>query len=395
MRVAFYAPLKAPDHPVPSGDRRVARLLIAALTRAGHKVQVASRLRSFDGIGDPERQQRLRRQGEAIAARLIARLRAADAEQRPQAWFTYHPYYKAPDWIGPAVSDALDIPYLIAEASHAAKRAEGPWAAGHAATATAIMAADCVFCLNPVDVGGLMPLVRDRSRLVTLPPFLDTGAYGTPDRATARAALALRLGLQPEAEPGSPWLIAVAMMRPGDKLQSYRVLGDALAQLLDRDWRLIVVGDGKARDEVEAALAPLGGRVAWVGALAPEDVAPVYAAADICVWPAVNEAYGMALLEAQAAGLPVVAGSGGGVPSIVADRETGLLTRPGDALSFAAALARLLGDAELRAAMGAAARRRVVEHHGIDAAAGRIDTALRAAVAERARPASPHREDEP
>jgi glycosyltransferase involved in cell wall biosynthesis len=383
MRVAFYAPLKAPDHPVPSGDRRVARLLIAALTRAGHKVQLASRLRSFDGKGDPERQQRLRRQGEAIAARLIARLRAAGADQRPQAWFTYHPYYKAPDWIGPAVSEALDIPYLIAEASHAAKRAEGPWAAGHAAAATAIMAADCVFCVNPVDVAGLTPLVRHRSRLITLPPFLDTEAYGGLERAAARAALALRLGLQPEA--GSPWLIAVAMMRPGDKLQSYRVLGEALAQILDRDWRLIVVGDGKARDEVEAALAPLGPRVAWVGALAPEDLAPVYAAADICVWPAVNEAYGMALLEAQASGLPVVAGSGGGVPSVVADRETGLLTRPGDPLSFAAALARLLGDADLCAAMGAAARRRVVEHHGIDAAAGRIDAALRAAVAERAR----------
>jgi hypothetical protein len=45
MRIAFYAPMKPPDHPVPSGDRRMSRLLIAALGRAGHEVELASRLR--------------------------------------------------------------------------------------------------------------------------------------------------------------------------------------------------------------------------------------------------------------------------------------------------------------------------------------------------------------
>lgn len=378
MRIAFYAPLKAPSHPVPSGDRRMARLLVAALTRAGHTVRLASRLRSYDGEGNPERQRELQRQGQAAAARLIERYRALDADRRPQLWFTYHPYYKAPDWIGPAVSHALDIPYVAAEASHAPKRADGPWALGHAAAATAIMAADRVLCLNPVDVAGLTPLVRERSRLVTLPPFLDEAAYDGRDRAEARRALAARWTL----DPGLPWLLTVAMMRPDAKLQSYRVLGEALGHLLDRRWRLIVVGDGKARGEVQAALARLGDRVIWAGALAPEELPPVYAAADLFAWPAVNEAYGMVLLEAQASGLPVVAGRAGGVAAIVADGETGLLTRPGDPLSFAAAVARLLGDGDLRAAMGQAAQRAIAARHSMAAAAAALDRTLAAVLAE-------------
>jgi glycosyltransferase involved in cell wall biosynthesis len=311
----------------------------------------------------------------------VTQYRAAPADRRPEAWFTYHLYYKAPDWLGPAVAEALDIPYVVAEASHAPKRAESAWAAGHAQAAIGIMAADCVFCLNPVDMAGLAPLIRDPGRLVQLPAFLDTRDYAPRDREAARTALAARLDLDPSA----PWLVAVAMMRPGDKLRSYQVLGEALSQLLDRPWRLLTVGDGAARGEVEAALAPLGARVAWLGRQTPEALAEIYAAADIAVWPAINEAYGMALLEAQAAGLPVVAGASGGVASIVTDRRTGLLTRPGEALSFAAALARLLGDDNLRATLGAAARRHVAEHHGIDAAASRIDGALAAVAAGRAR----------
>ena len=59
MRIAFHAPLKPPDHPVPSGDRRVARLFLAALREAGHAATVASRLRSWDDASVPGRQARL------------------------------------------------------------------------------------------------------------------------------------------------------------------------------------------------------------------------------------------------------------------------------------------------------------------------------------------------
>ena len=61
MKVAFYAPLKPPDHPVPSGDRQLARALLQALRAGGHETFVASRFRSYDGAGDAARQARLRR----------------------------------------------------------------------------------------------------------------------------------------------------------------------------------------------------------------------------------------------------------------------------------------------------------------------------------------------
>jgi glycosyltransferase involved in cell wall biosynthesis len=167
------------------------------------------------------------------------------------------------------------------------------------------------------------------------------------------------------------------MMRAPDKLASYRLLAQAMQRLSGRPWRLILVGDGPERPAVESAFAACGERVAFAGLRTPEAIARFHAAADLFVWPAVNEAYGMALLEAAAAGLPVVAGRVGGVPEIVADGETGLLVPGGDAAAFADATARLLRDAPLRRRLGRAAARRAEERHGFAAAAARLDAILR------------------
>lgn len=368
MRIAFHAPLKPPDHPVPSGDRLVARLLIAALTRGGHTVDLAARLRTWDGAGDAARQARIREIGARVAARLMRRYRAAPPEARPQAWFTYHLYHKAPDWLGPAVADALGIPYLVAEASIANKQAGGPWRVGHETTIKAIARADAIISLNEADENGLRPWVADESRLHRLAPFLDPAPFTAAQAARAhhRAALARDHGL----DPAQPWLAAVAMMRAGDKLRSYALLAEALRRVTDKPWQLAVAGDGPARPEVEHALSALGReRVRFVGRLDEAALPGFYAASDLYVWPAVREAFGMALLEAQASGCPVVAGAEGGVPGIVHDGETGLLTPPGDAAAFSRAVARMLDDENFRRRMGADAMQCVAAHHGIDGAA--------------------------
>jgi glycosyltransferase involved in cell wall biosynthesis len=376
MRIAFYAPMKPPDHPVPSGDRRMARLLVAALRHAGHRVEVASRLRSRDGAGDPVRQMRLARAGAATAARLLRRYRGQPPGHRPRVWMTYHLYYKAPDWLGPAVSAGLGIPYIAVEASLASKRATGPWARGHDAAVSALAHAAAVIALNPADIECL----PHPARVHSVAPFLDPAPYraAAVRRDTARAALAAQFAIPAEA----PWLLTVAMMRPGDKLTSYRQLATALLRVTNHDWRLLIAGDGPARPAVADAFAwAAPGRVHWLGAWPSDRLPALYAASDILVWPAHNEAYGMALLEAQAAGLPVLAGAGGGVASIVRDGHTGVLTPPGDGAAFAAALEALLAAPARRRAMAAAALAMVAGAHDLDQAARRLDAIL-AAVTE-------------
>ncbi|HYC13665.1 MAG TPA: hypothetical protein VEC75_05420, partial [Stellaceae bacterium] len=198
MRIAFYAPLKPPDHPVPSGDRRMARLLLQAIERAGHETMVAARLRSWDGTGDRGRQERVRALGNRIAARFVARARR-DPRRRPDLWLTYHLYYKAPDWIGPEVAEALGIPYVVAEASLAQKRRGGAWDLGHRATAAALARADRVIGLNSADREGVLPALASPERWLALKPFLDNAPFlrALARRDAARKALAERHGLDP------------------------------------------------------------------------------------------------------------------------------------------------------------------------------------------------------
>src|SRR6202035_1033312 len=171
-----------------------------------------------DPVGGDLRQARFAARGRQAAERLIARWRA-QPDAAPGLWFTYHLYYKAPDGIGPAVSAALGIPYVVAEASFAAKRAGGPWDKGHRAVGAALPQADRVIGLNRADREGVLPLLVHPDRWLAFPPFIDAQNYRSRRH-----------------KPGSPVrLVTVAMMRPGDKLASYRVLGAALRQLLDLD----------------------------------------------------------------------------------------------------------------------------------------------------------------
>ncbi|HYL89720.1 MAG TPA: glycosyltransferase family 4 protein [Burkholderiales bacterium] len=372
MRIAFYAPLKSPTHGTPSGDRRVAGLLMDALAHAGHRVQVASTFRTYDGNGEASRQRALRDQGAALAQQMVADWKAGPADERPELWFTYHLYYKAPDWLGPAVSEALGIPYVISEASYAHKRAQGPWALGHEGSAEAIRRAALVLAPSRDDIPGLEQII-DATRIVYLPPFLDTAPYVAA--AANRQALRAELAAERNLDPNVPWIAVVAMMRAGDKLASYRALAGALRRLDDLPWQLVVAGDGVARQEVEALFDR---RARFLGSLRQRRIAQVLAASDLSAWPAVNEAYGMALLEAQAAGVPVVSCASRGVPEVVVDGRTGILVSCGDEAALARAVRELLVDSERRRALGREAANHVARQRSLEAAAARIGAALSA-----------------
>ena len=104
----------------------------------------------------------------------------------------------------------------------------------------------------------------------------------------------------------------------------------------------------------------LAARVVSHGPLARQEVAALYRAADVFVLPALREPYGTVWGEAMALGLPVVGWRAGNLPYLAEDEREALLVEPGDVDGLARALARLAGDEDLRARLGAAAKRRAV-----------------------------------
>ena len=132
----------------------------------------------------------------------------------------------------------------------------------------------------------------------------------------------------------------------------------ALAGLDGTPFRARLVGDGRDRVDVERELERLGldGHVELLGER--DDVPGLLAGSDVFVLSSRSEGMPLAILEAMAAGLPVVASDVGGIGELVVDGETGVLVRPGDRDALAAALERLAGDRALRKRMGAAGRAR-------------------------------------
>lgn len=340
----------------------MARLLVKALDRAGFAPQLASELRTLDKAGDKQVQENLKQQSLVEASRLIAHYSALPKEERPALWFTYHVYYKAPDWIGPQVCEALNIPYVIAEGSRASKRAEGPWALGHQGAEKALDSANAILVMTHKDRVALEKARPAHQALIDLLPFVDADEWPRPS---------------PSKRSGAPRLLTVAMMRDGDKHASYRILASALERIADLPWTLDIVGDGEARAGIERMFEPFAERVRFHGAIErQEDLASLYQGADLFVWPAVNEAYGMVLLEAQLFGCSVVAGNFGGVASVVRHDETGLLTLPGDVTAFADGMRNLLEHPERLLALGHHAQRFVAEERDLDSAALRLREAL-------------------
>lgn len=368
MRIGFYAPLKPPDHAAPSGDRRMARLFMQLLRNLGHQVETLSTLRSYNRDGDPAQEA-----GTAMAAtREIERLAAAwqaNPATRPDLLFTYHVYHKAADYLGPALKQRYGLPYVIAEPSVAPKREHSPWAAGYAQAARAIRSADILLPITALDRICLSAFAG-ADKVHPFPPFLDHQAFAAAaaQHDRHRRVVAQRFGLA----PGQPWLLAVGMMRAGDKMASFLRLAEMLAPAMDTDWQLLLVGDGPERRAVAQAFAFASDRVRFSGQLEAADLPGIYAACDLYVWPAINEAYGMALLEAQAAGLPVLSVNTRGVPDIVHHGETGWLTTDAQPESLATALRDLLKDTTRRQNMARAAIEHVEAHLSMVAAQRRL-----------------------
>jgi glycosyltransferase involved in cell wall biosynthesis len=118
--------------------------------------------------------------------------------------------------------------------------------------------------------------------------------------------------------------------------------------------RLALVGDGPHRQQLERLFE--GTATTFVGYLAGDELASAYASGDAFVFPSSTETLGLVLLEAMAAGCPVVGANRGGIPDIVSDGINGCLYDPDQPASLVTAVQRLLGDGATRAQLRQAAR---------------------------------------
>ncbi|TWF57125.1 glycosyltransferase family 4 protein [Neorhizobium alkalisoli] len=352
MNIAFYAPLKSPRHPVPSGDRLMARQLLEALRLARHAADVVSEFRAFLPDATSPTEER-----DAQAEAEITRISTVWEETgTPDRWVTYHPYYKAPDLIGPNLCRRFGVPYLTVETSYSNRRNRGQWIRAQELVAEGARQATVNICITERDAHGLREVIPE-ARLARISPFIDPALYLVHD---------------PVPQLGK--LMTVAMMRPGDKLSSYTALAESLSRIGHLDWALSIIGDGPARAEVEALFENLPeGRIEWLGQREPAEIAKLLSTASLYVWPGHGEAYGLAYLEAQAAGLPVVAEAVAGVSEAVANGRSGILTPGGDRDAYAMAIARLLEDQTERQKLAGNARDFILSERSITAAATRLN----------------------
>ena len=151
--------------------------------------------------------------------------------------------------------------------------------------------------------------------------------------------------------------------------KGFALLLDAVHALVERglDVALTVVGDGPSREHLHAQAARLGlaDRVEWVGALGQDEIRAAYARADVFCLPSFAEGVPVVLMEAMAMEVPVVATRIAGIPELIEDGASGLLVTPARGDELADAIGRLVDDPALRARLGAAGRRAVLEGYDV------------------------------
>lgn len=195
-------------------------------------------------------------------------------------------------------------------------------------------------------------------RLFYLPNVVDTERLSSPEEPSFRS--------RRDADRKQTRLILVARLVEQKRVDRFLELVArvrANPDLEGREVNALIVGAGPLRNELMEQARRLGlgpPVVEFRGTTA--DVAPLYRESDICVLTSDHEGTPNVLLEAMAAGLPVVATNVGGVPDLIRDGETGFLCHPGNSKGMARALASLILDSGMRARMGTAAQRFVTAH---------------------------------
>jgi glycosyltransferase involved in cell wall biosynthesis len=353
MRICFYAPFKPLGHAHPSGDLVTATAISDFLAKGGHQVRPASRLRCRWLYWKPWLWPRL-----LLERKRVIRELATDPAD---IWFTYHSYYKAPDLLGPYVAKKAGIPYVIFQGIYATKRRRKfKTRPGFYLNKATLLAADHVFTNKKVDLLNLQRLLPD-DRITYVAPGINPEEFTFDQSARDE----WRHQWCPNDEPV---IFSAAMFRRDVKTRGLKWVIRACGALgrQGHQFQLVIAGDGKERKALEKLAAQeVPGRVRFVGKISRPELYRFYSAADLFVFPGINESLGMVFLEAQACGLPVVAFDNAGVPEAVQDLKTGFLVPTREMEPFVDAVKRLLNDKGLRQQMGRSASDYVRSNHDL------------------------------
>ncbi len=194
-------------------------------------------------------------------------------------------------------------------------------------------------------------------KVITIHNGVDTTRFAPTDRAAARAALGLA--------SGQPVIGTVGRLDP---VKDHATLIRAFSRVRSTcgDVTLLIAGDGPCKEDLQALVATLGlnEHVRFLGER--HDIPGVLAAMDVFVLPSIAEGISNTILEAMAAGLPVVATRVGGNPELVEDGVNGILVPQGDSEALATAVATYLRDPHLLEVHGKSSRLRAVEAFGLE-----------------------------
>jgi 1,2-diacylglycerol 3-alpha-glucosyltransferase len=258
-------------------------------------------------------------------------LLGASARRLARAWsrpfvFTYHTLYER-------YAHYVPLPHAMV-----ARRALR-WSVGFADTADLVLAPSD-FVARRLQSHGV------RRPVEVLPTGIDLERFRPGDQADARPALGL--------DRADRVLLYVGRL---DREKNLEFLLDAAARVGSPRARLLLVGRGTQATALRrvASARGLGERVEFRGGVPPDDLPRYYRAADVFVFASTTETQGLAVLEAMACGLPVVAVRASGVEEVVGEGVSGLLV-PEDTTAFAGAVTQVLGDPHLGAKLAHGAR---------------------------------------
>jgi phosphatidylinositol alpha-1,6-mannosyltransferase len=204
---------------------------------------------------------------------------------------------------------------------------------------------------------------------IVVPPGVDVDRFQPPASSDDVAATRRKFGLDPER----PLVLGLSRLVPR---KGFDVVIDAVRAL--DGVQLVIAGGGRDRKRLERH-ADGATNVRFLGRVDDADLPALYGSADafaMCCrdrWGGLEaEGFGIVFLEAAACGVPAVAGRSGGAHEAVVDGETGYVVAPRDVAAVRASLEKLCSDKELRARMGAAARRRAEDEFSYEHLVGRL-----------------------